>query len=397
MHSDGDALHVNERNQLMRLAIFGAQGYALGAYMAIKEMYPARKVECFLVSKMGINAPVLPGLPVRELDDYVLGMTGADKDGVDVLIATPEMVHSEIEEILENYGFHNHICPTSERWAVMMDEYHARLGSFTPLKALPVGSVKPLVSVLAAKSHVDKALKRKYVFPEYMEPIQVGRDLCDKTVADITDNTGDNISKKNCNYCELTALYWIWKNRLCVGDSSDGNRFNDGEKAISIGMEEASREYQYYGLAQYRRMFELSEDDLLRLCSNDVDALLPYPLPYDPDIHEHHKRYIKEPDWMALNSALSELQPKYAKVFPDILKQRFLYNYNVIIAKKEVLEDYCRWLFPILARVEELSEPKGSERADRYIGYMGETLETLYFMHNADRLNVVHAGCKLCV
>ena len=69
----------------------------------------------------------------------------------------------------------------------------------------------------------------------------------------------------------------------------------------------------------------------------------------------------------------------------------------MILAKRSVLKNYCEWLFPILSRVEELSEPKGSERSDRYIGYMGETLETLYFRYNADKLNVVHTGCKLCV
>ncbi len=31
----------------------------------------------------------------------------------------------------------------------------------------------------------------------------------------IGDNTGDNISLRNPNYCELTGLYWAWKNLKC--------------------------------------------------------------------------------------------------------------------------------------------------------------------------------------
>ena len=69
-----------------------------------------------------------------------------------------------------------------------------------------------------------------------------------------------------------------------------------------------------------------------------------------------------------------------------------MYNYNIIIAKAAVLQEYCEWLFPILERVEELSIPKGSERADRYIGYIGENLLTLYFLYHKDRMNLVHTG-----
>ena len=53
--------------------------------------------------------------------------------------------------------------------------------------------------------------------------------------------------------------------------------------------------------------------------------------------------------------------------------------------------------FPILERVEELSVPIGANRADRYIGYVGETLATLYFMVNKDKLNVAHAGCRFLI
>lgn len=357
----------------MQLTIFGAQGYALGTYLAIKEMVPARKIDCFLVSEMGMNAKTLAGIPVREIKDFSLNMSDEDKSDVEIIIGTPEMVHDEIEELLLSHGFQNIVRLTSSRWAELMDQYHAKLGSFTPLKCLPVGSVEPSLRIYSVKSHVDKALKNEYKMPEYMLPIQVGKALVDQKVTEVTDDIGDNISLKNGNYCELTALYWMWKNCFPVGKE------------------------QYYGLAQYRRRFELSQDDLLRLCSNEVDVLLPYPLPYAPDIQEHHKRYIQDEDWNVLIRVLEELQPEYAKAYKDILEQPFLYNYNVIIAKKEVMMDYCSWLFPILARVEELSVPKGSERSDRYIGYMGENLETLYFMYNADKLNIVHAGCRLLV
>ena len=104
----------------------------------------------------------------------------------------------------------------------------------------------------------------------------------------------------------------------------------------------------------------------------------------------------KEKDEIEIIIATPEnVQPEYADYIPEVLKQKYFYNYNVILAKKNILREYCEWLFPILERTEKLSVPKGRERADRYIGYMEETLETLYFMKNADRLNIVHAECKL--
>ena len=361
----------------MKLIIFGAQGYALGAYEAVKLLYPKRELSFFMVTKMGNNAQMLEGIPVREIQVVSDELSTEEKKNYEVIICTPENVQPEIEETLENYGFICHSRMTSERWAELMNAFHIKLGRFRTLKALPVGFNYPFVRIYTAKSHKDYALKNTVPIPEYVYPIQVGADNTDVKIATIVDNKGENISERNVNYSELTGLYWIWKNKLCAPALSD------------------AEEGQYYGLLQYRRMLVFSDDDLLRLRDNDVDAVLPYPMPYEPNIHAHHERYLKDADWTALLTALRELQPEYADYFPQVLEQQYLYNYNVILAKKAVLRDYCAWLFPILERTEELSDPKGSERADRYIGYMGETLETLYFMKNAAELNIVHTGCKL--
>lgn len=43
----------------MKLVICGAQGVALGAYKAIKTLFSDREMECFLVTEMGNNSPML--------------------------------------------------------------------------------------------------------------------------------------------------------------------------------------------------------------------------------------------------------------------------------------------------------------------------------------------------
>lgn len=358
----------------MNLAIYGAQGIALGTYLAIHSLYPIRKIECFLVSKRDENAKFLAGIPVLELDTYAESLSETEKVNIEILIATPENVMPEIEKKLDEKGMQCHVRLTSTRFAQLQSFYCACDREFMPLTALPVGYHKADMHIFMAKFYKDRELSEKYLKSDWITPIQVGAVLCKERVANILDCEGEHISEKNVNYSELTALYWIWKNRL-----------NGQWSANADG---------YYGLCHYRRILELSDDDVLRLEDNAVDVVLPYPMSYEPNIEEHHKRYIKESDWNALLRALEELSPQYAAVFPDILAQTRLYNYNIIIAKKKILADYCSWLFPILERVEELSIPRGSERNDRYIGYMGETLATLYFMANKNRINIVHTGCR---
>ena len=360
----------------MKLVIYGAQGYALGAYEAIKTLYPKREILCFLVTSMGINSSFLGGIPVQEIGPFASRMRREEKEGLEVLIATPDDVQSDIEETLENYGLRNYRKLDSDRWSSLMMSYFIRKDIFTPISILPVGCTMPFVRVYMASSSSDRLLKNLIAVPDEVIPVHAGASIDEFCLAEIRDNFGENISDKNKNYSELTVLYWVWKNKLCVKGSEDGER------------------NQYFGLSQYRRVLVLSEDDMTRIVDNDIDAILPFPMPYEPDIEVHHRRYLKDEDWDAVLKAIEELQPEYAAYLPGVLSQQWLYNYNIILARKGVLREYCEWLFPILERVEELSVPKGYERQDRYIGYIAETLETLYFLKNADRLNVFHTGSK---
>ena len=72
------------------------------------------------------------------------------------------------------------------------------------------------------------ATHKKYWMPDddVYVPLHVGA-AGKESLGYLPDNTGDHISSKNPNYCELTGLYWAWKNLDC----------------------------EYIGLCHYRRYF----------------------------------------------------------------------------------------------------------------------------------------------
>ena len=63
------------------------------------------------------------------------------------------------------------------------------------------------------KIKIIVASHKKYRMPEedMYVPVQVGAKGR-KDIGMLRDDSGDNISEKNPNYCELTGLYWAWKN-----------------------------------------------------------------------------------------------------------------------------------------------------------------------------------------
>ncbi len=344
------------------LAIYGARMVAMSVYHAIKELYKECQVIAFLVTERKGNLPSIDGIPVIPLADF-------DRKDVCVLIAAQDNYHEEIAAALTQRGIRSYIRMNAKKEAALMERYYREVKQLSFLHTLEKGTRKADAAVYISKFYKDKTLQGQYSCPDWMYPIQAGAALTDTVIADIRDNIGEHISDKNVNYSELTSMYWIGKHGTA----------------------------EYLGLYHYRRMLKVTEEDLYRLVENGIDTVLAYPAVYYPDILSHHQYYLRESDWEAMKKALKELAPEYADALPELFKGRFFFNHNMLIAKKKVFQDYCNWLFPILARTEELSEPKGWERADRYIGYLGENLMTLYFLYHREDLKIAYTGRRMLV
>lgn len=190
-----------------KLIIFGARSIALGACLAIEKLYPECEVIGFMVSSLKENSTHLCGLPVIETDDY------EDKD-IPVLIAIPEDVQSVVTDILTDKGFQHIYCLTSDKEAELMGRYYEGIGKFPSLYNTDLYHTDShnadsyradsIAEIYMAKFYKDKPLKNAYSIPDWVHPIQVGAALTDQRITELTDDSGENISTKNVNYCELT-------------------------------------------------------------------------------------------------------------------------------------------------------------------------------------------------
>ena len=356
----------------MKIYIFGAKSIAIGICKAVRVLQPEVKILGFLVTSLIDNPQELEGLSVQELGKISKELKREEKQEICVYIAVPEIVHKQIIENLEQYGFENYKPINSKIEEEWMEQYYKKLNKFPSLHGLPMGEKKAVLSVYAAQFYKDKVLKHPPKFPDYVSSLLLGcegnqyGELEERT--DFCDNWGVHISNRNPDYCEMTAFYWVWKNRLSALRTSD-----------------------YVGICHYRRVLEITEADRYKLLANHVDVVLPFPMLHRPNIREHHSRYMSEEEWQIMLWALQELYPDYATAYENIFSESYLYNYNLLLARKEIFTEYCAWVFPLLFRTEELCISHGVKRTGRYLAYMSESLLSLYFLYHKE-LKIYHTG-----
>ena len=195
--------------------------------------------------------------------------------------------------------------------------------------------------------------------------LQLGADK-NQYIKDNLDNSGENISLKNPNYCELTGLFWIWKN----------------VKADIVG------------LVHYRRFFYNSSFILSKkkiLTSKQVqkimikkDIIVPkkeYIL--FSNVYKQYEKFHDITDLEKCGSIIKEKYPDYFDSFNKVMNSNNFYGCNMIIAKKEILNEYCKWLFDILFELEEqIDISKKDDYNKRVFGFLSERLFNVWLLKN---------------
>ena len=212
------------------------------------------------------------------------------------------------------------------------------------------------------------------------------------------DDTGDNISKKRSSFCELTVLYWAWKNTKA----------------------------DYYGLCHYRRFLSfgqthqkanpmgciiektlsrsvvhkhrLDDQDFMENQVKQYDIITCEPVDLRKINYKYHSLYrqcemlpndinIKDVD--LLLDVIKEKSPQYYSYAIDYYNKPITRWYNCFIMKKNYLDDLCSWAFDILFEVEKkIDSTNYSRQKSRTLGFFFEHLYGIYLDYLQATTNV---------
>lgn len=204
-------------------------------------------------------------------------------------------------------------------------------------------------------------------------PLHVGHAIAQESIGFPGDDTGDNISAKNASYCELTGIYWAWKNL----------------KADYIGLVHYRRFLSGETLTLLIRMLSDKRKAILtrkraeELLST-VDVLLPKKRRYYIETlysHYEHTHDGQHLEWTG--EIIAQKCPEYEESFRRMLNRKGAHMFNMFIMKEDLFHAYCSWLFPILEELDgRIDTSKMTPYEARYVGRISELLLDVWLDQN---------------
>ena len=176
----------------------------------------------------------------------------------------------------------------------------------------------------------------------------------------VFDDSGTHISEKNSNYCELTGLYWLWKNQTddaIVGITHYRRFFGKPGKYLSI--EGAKGLLQKADIVVARRQW------------------------VERNVKLHFEGFHSRGDLIRLRRIIKKKYPDYLDSFDCAMSKCFLFSYNMMVCRKEVFDQYCAWLFDILEECEKQTDLSAYDAYQKRIfGFLAERLLMVYLLRH---------------
>ena len=222
------------------------------------------------------------------------------------------------------------------------------------------------------------ATHKDYQMPEdtmYL-PVFVGSHQKESIQNFQRDDQGENISDKNPYFCELTGLYWAWKNL----------------------------DAEYIGLSHYRRQFtegknkkdpfqNILKKETANKLFDEVNIILPKKRNYYiENLYDHYAHTLCIETLDETGKILEEKYPEYMTEFNKLHKRTSAHMFNMFVMKKEYLDQYCTWLFDILFELEKKIDASKYDRFHaRFFGRVSELLLDVWINTN----NLPYAEVKV--
>ena len=195
----------------------------------------------------------------------------------------------------------------------------------------------------------------------------------------IGDDTGENISERNAAFCELTALYWAWKND--TESTAIGLMHYRRLLDLTDRMPEGAVE-------QHPRLFDIAEwcneaEDWLAREGGDWDIVLPRAHMMGLNVEENYAKGHAPQDWAPLREVIARDHPDYLESFETIAAGYEVRLGNMALMQRPLFERYCAWVFDILFKVEawDVDRSQYSVQQGRYLGFLSERLLTVFLHH----------------
>lgn len=218
-------------------------------------------------------------------------------------------------------------------------------------------------------------------------PIQVGAAISDVDLGmqrddQVNGQPCDNISAKNKNYCELTAMYWAWKNIKTlypnikyIGLNHYRRYFKFNRWFSTIADYRIDSEVKKYILNE-KKIFKLLESNFTIIAKPNI-----YPYCIGVDYSVCH---VSE-DLRTIEKIVHEISPEYDKTFYNFFyKNNKLSHYNMFITTWNAFDDCCAWLFSILSKAEkQINISSYNDVQKRIWGYLSERLFNIYLFKNS--------------